>query len=175
MLVNRLTKKVIESGGVILLTDNPASLVGAYKVLDQIQPETKVMVIFEEIDEVIDDYEGVLLNLLDGEIQKNNIIYVATTNFINLIPARLRRPGRFSSVMEVKYPSAATRRFFLQKKTDLNESELNRWVEMSQDFSIDELKETILSVMCLKQDLEAVVTRIRNNKSQISAVEMVDE
>lgn len=163
-IVNRLVQKVIEDGGIALFSPNPKLLEESYKILDALQPETRIMVIFEELDKLIDSYEGALLNLLDGEIQKSNIIYVATTNYIDKIPPRIRRPGRFSSTIPVGYPTAETRRFYLNYKVK-NGADIESWVAKTEGFSIDELKETVLSVLCLSYDLDQIIARIRENKN----------
>lgn len=175
-IVNRVINKVTQEGGISLFSPNPALLEEAFRVLDSIQPETRVLVIFEELDQLIERYESNLLNLLDGEIQKTNVIYMATTNFIEQIPARIRRPGRFPSVIEVKYPQAKTRRFYLEKKLyDETGVDIDLWVQKTEGFSIDELKETVAQVICLEYDLDATVERIKENKNQSSEQELAEE
>lgn len=162
-IVNRVISKVIEEGGVALFCPNPAFLSEAFNILDSIQPDTRVMVIFEEIDETLKRHESELLNILDGEIQKQNVIYMATTNHIEKIPKRIRRPGRFSSVIEVKYPSPKTREYYLKNKFGVLEN-LQEWIEKTEGFSIDELKECVLAVHCLNYSLDSIADRVRANK-----------
>lgn len=162
-LINRLSQKVVSEGGVSLFSPDPKLLEEAFKILDEIQPETRVMVIFEELDMLIERYETSLLNLLDGEIQKPNVIFVATTNFIDKIPPRIRRPGRFSSVVHVDFPSLATRKFYLGKKLGDFDG-IDSWAEKTANFSIDELKESVLAVRCLGYDLDVIVARVLANK-----------
>lgn len=167
-IVNRVINKVVSEGGIALFSPNPRLLEESYKILDSLQPETRVLVVFEELDKLISNYEGALLNLLDGEVQKSNIIYVATTNHIDQVPPRIRRPGRFSSVIEVGFPTANTRRFYLNHKLKgprVNKVNLDVWVETTEGFSIDELKETVLAVRCLNYTLESIVSRIKQNRS----------
>lgn len=166
-IVNRLTEKVIQSGGIVLFVTEAPTLIPAFKVLDDLQPDDKVMVVFEEFDSIVECHESLLLNILDGEIQKNNIIYVATTNFIKQIPPRIRRPGRFSSIVEVKYPSAEARSYYLTRKLPkLSIEEILSWTTQTEGLSIDELKETVLSVMCLNQNLDSVIKRIKENRPE---------
>lgn len=166
-IVNRVVSKVVGEGGITLFSPDPCLLEESYKILDAIQPETRVLVIFEELDKLIDSFEGALLNLLDGEIQKSNVLYLATTNYIEQIPARIRRPGRFSSVIQVGFPTAATREFYLNHKFK-GELDVSEWVSKTDGFSIDELKETVLSVLCLNYALDTIVARIKENKGQKS-------
>lgn len=165
MLVNRMAEKVIEQSGVVLLNPDPRLLVKAFKVLEDIQPDTLVMVIFEELDELAAFAEKQLLLLLDGEVQKNNVIYMATTNFIDKVPTRLKRPGRFSSLVEVKFPNKAARRHYLSLKLPKNQN-IDDWVNNTHGLSVDELKEAVLAVFCLSMPREEVLTRIIDVKKQ---------
>lgn len=62
----------------------------------------------EEIDESDDDFVTQisfqdLLNSLDGILSVHNVIYIATTNYIDRIDPALKRPGRFDYVIEIEY------------------------------------------------------------------------
>jgi len=170
-LINRIANKVIDLQGVVLFNPDPRILPKAFKVLTEIEPETRVMVIFEEFDETIRRFEEQMLSILDGEVQKANVIYMAATNNIEKIPARIRRPGRFSSVVEIKFPDELARNHYLKVKLpDMTKEDRAEWVSKTEGLSIDELKETVLAVVCLGQDLEAVVVRIRENKGHSASV-----
>lgn len=162
-IVNRVTEKVLQKDGVVLFAPNPLALIEALRVLDALQPETVVLVIFEELDKLMENYEGALLNVLDGEIQKERVIYLGTTNYINKIPKRIRRPGRFSSTIHVGFPSIETRKFYLEQKlqdTVLIES----IVAATEGFSIDELKEIVLSVTCLDKTVAESVAQVNETR-----------
>lgn len=163
-IVNRLANNVVAEGGIALFSPNPALLEESFKILDAIQPETRVMVIFEELDQLMARYESQLLNILDGEIQKSNVIYIATTNYIDKIPVRIRRPGRFSSVVKVSFPTDETRLFYLKNKLGEGVIDFDHWISKTSGFSIDELKETVLSVLCLNADIDVICDRVRENK-----------
>jgi SpoVK/Ycf46/Vps4 family AAA+-type ATPase len=161
-LVNRIAEEVVKNKGVVIFNPNPQVLVKAFKVLTDIQPDVKTMVIFEELDQLSKRYEDDLLHILDGEIQKENVVYMATTNFLDKVPRRLCRPGRFSSIIEVEFPDAAAREFYLRHKLlEEDQNEVPGWVAKTEGLSIDELKETVLAVKCLGQNLEDVVVRLK--------------
>jgi len=163
-IVDRVALEHIKRGGVVFFNPHPLLLPNAYEILTSVQPETPVLVIFEELDTLLKSFEGKLLNILDGEIQKDNVIYMATTNHINDIPTRIRRPGRFSIVVEVKFPSAETRGYYVKQK--LGEiPNLEEWVTKTEGFSIDEVKEAIRSVTCLNYTLDEITQRINANKN----------
>lgn len=165
ILVDRISNFVLSKGGIVLFNPPPSLLDKAYDALNATQPETTVVVIFEELDQLVHDYEDDLLHVLDGEVQRENVIYLATTNYINKVPARIMRPGRFSTIVEIKFPNATVRRAYLKKKLNVKKSdELDNWVKMTDGLSIDEVKETVLAVKCLEDSLPDVVERIKKTK-----------
>ena len=161
VIVNRVGEKVVSRGGIILFNPDPRLLPHVFKMLDDVQPHLTTMVIFEEFEQLLEHFEGDMLTLLDGQIQKNNVMYLATTNHYDKIPARLKRPGRFATIMEVQFPNADARAAFLGRKLKAEDAnEIPLWVDKTGGLSIDELKETVLSVKCLRKPLEEVVRRI---------------
>lgn len=165
-LVNRIANKVVQEGGIVLFNPAPHILPIAYKAINDIQPGTNIVVVFEELDALVRTHEETLLSLLDGEVQAENVIYLATTNFIDKVPARIMRPGRFASVVEVKYPDVKARRFYLDNKIGslCKKSEIDEIIKETKGFSIDELKEVVLSTKCLQIKLSEVCDRIRKTK-----------
>lgn len=170
ILVTRICEKVIEKNGVILFGPDPRFLRMAYKVLDEIQPSRLTMVVFEEFEETVDKFQNLLLTLLDAQIQKNNIIYLATTNHYDRIPVKFRRPSRFSTILEVGYPNSQARTSFLENKLKAKDyHEIPTWVNKTAGFSIDELKETVLAVKCLNKTLDESVARVKATKENKSS------
>jgi hypothetical protein len=164
-IVNRVGQKVVENDGVILFNPHPKLLAMAFKVLEDIQPNRNTMVIFEEFEVLLARFEEDLLSILDGEVQKKNVMFLATTNHFDKVPARLKRPGRFPTILEVKYPNAEARRAYLTRKLKVSDaSEIPGWVEATEGLSIDELKETVQSVKCLLKPLDETVACIRQTK-----------
>ena len=89
IIVNKIAEEVVKLGGVVLFDPDPDYLGEVLKQLDDIQPETMICVILEELDSWLEEgAEDTLLNLLDGESQKDNILYLCTTNYIDKIPTR---------------------------------------------------------------------------------------
>lgn len=159
-IVNRVAQKIIEHDGIVLFNPVPAALKTTYNVLDSIQPETRVLVIFEEMDDHVRNHEAALLHVLDGEIQKKNAMYIATTNYIDRIPHRVRRPGRFPSVIEVGFPSTEARCAYL--KTKLKDQGLvDMIVSKTEGFSIDELREVIRGHYCMGKPLNKYIEYVK--------------
>lgn len=155
-IVMRTAQSMLAKGGIVLFVEDPRALVEAYKVLPT---QTLKLVIFEEFDNIIDMYgEGTLLTLLDGETQQENVIYMSTTNHIENIPPRFLRPGRHSSVIEIKTPGKAAREFYINKKAP----ELSYLAAETEGLTIDELSEVIKSVCCLGQNAGDVIARLKS-------------
>lgn len=168
-IVNRVANEVIQKGGIVLFNVSPEYMNSIYEVIDEIEEKRLVMVIFEELDQLVENYEEPLLHLLDGEIQRENVIYIATTNYLDKVPKRIMRPGRFSLTLEVEFPSKEAREYYLQVKLSDNkgkfdEEEVKMWCDKTEGFSIDELKETVLAVRCLDYPLNEAVNKIKKLK-----------
>lgn len=175
-IVNRVGEKVIAKGGIILFNPAPPLLNMAFKVLDDVQPGRTTMVIFEEFEELLAHHEGELLSILDGEIQKDNIMYLATTNHFDKIHNRLKRPGRFATILEVQFPNLEARIVYLtQKLKSSSPEEIKEWAEITNGLSIDELKESVLSVKCLGNPLNVTVERLLSTKDNSGQSEKIKE
>ena len=164
VIVNRIAREVIKNGGIVLFNPHPDILAKGMKAFDDLQPESTVLVVFEELDELISEHrEKPFLNLLDGEIQKNNVMYLATTNHIENINPRIYRPGRFASLIEVQFPNEQCREFYLAQKLG-DPMEAKVWAKKTEGLSIDELKEVVLSVKCFGNSIDGTVDKILNTK-----------
>lgn len=168
VITNRVAKNVVAAGGICLWVTGVSLLEMAYDILDDLQPETFVCVIFEEFDSFIPRQESQLLTLLDGQVQKQNVMYLATTNYIDKIPKRLYRPGRFSSVIEVKFPIAEARRMYLASKLGENFPDMDMWVSQTEGLSVDELKEMVQGIHILKAPFHSVLNRIKDTKGMVT-------
>ncbi len=165
VISNRLIRDAISNGAVVLWGEPDTDLItNSFKVLNNTQPDNMTMVVFEEFDTVVEYDESKLLTLLDGQVQKNNVVYLATTNYLEKIPKRIYRPGRFSSVIEVKYPNAEAREVYFKMKLG-NVPELGILVEKTNNLSIDELKEIVQSCYIFKYDLDTEIKRLRDTRS----------
>lgn len=167
VIVNRITQEALKKDAIVLFNPDPRHMTMFFEALEATAPEKLTLVIFEEFDDLVanPNTEKSLLSILDGEVQKNNVIYMATTNYIDRIPVRMQRPGRFSSIVEVGFPSSEARAVYLQSKK-VDKADIGKWVETTDGFSIDELKETVLAVRCLDEKLETVVGRLRDLKDR---------
>ena len=168
IIVNRVAKDIIKLGGICLWVTESHLLAAAFDILNDIQPDIITGVIFEEFDNMVKRQESNLLTLLDGQVQKNNVIYLATTNYIDKIPKRMYRPGRMSSVVEVRYPTSNARKIYIDlklKQLGMVDYDLEKRVKETKGLSIDEIKEVIQSVDILGNDIVSVIKKIKSVRS----------
>lgn len=177
VIVNRIIQEALHNNAIVLFNPDPRLLYRYYQDVNTTDKDKMCLVVFEEFDALLDKGKAVeesLLSLLDGEIQKENVMYLATTNHVDQIPARLKRPGRFGSLVEIGFPSAEARSVYLKAK-HIPESEIHSWVEKTEGFSVDELKETVLSTKCLGYNLDDIIARIKPEKEKADYQEVAKE
>jgi len=151
----------------------------------EIEPEKKIIVVLEDIDSFVGDGNGkgtsietMLINFLDGAGSCDGIVTIATTNYPEKLQERItNRPSRFDRRYEVGKPNAETRRFYIEhklKKEDLDNIDIKNIIDKTEGFTIDHLKEYLLSVFVLgyshedamEEVTEILGTRILKNTKQ---------
>lgn len=160
-----LSKNLIDSGGIVVMCSHPGITSAGLAALRRIEPTRRLICIMEDIDEIIQRHgEHELLALLDGENQVENIVMLATTNYPDRLGARIvNRPSRFDERILVGMPSAAARRTYLRKVVgEMDTEEIERWVVGTDQLSIAHLRELAAAVLCLGQDYESVLSRLKS-------------
>lgn len=167
IITTRITEKAVQDyNAICLFVENINALKKAYEFLNESQPEQLLVVVFEEFDRLAEDSEEDLLLLLDGQIQRDSVIFLATTNNLNKIPPRLYRPGRMSSVIEVNYPTDNVRRAYFENKLGKNFKHLTEWIEKTEGLSVDELKEIVQAVYILNENIDETIQRLVETRSE---------
>lgn len=163
--INLLVDRLVEDReGIVIYIDRPDTAAECLQMLRSVEPKRPLICIMEDFDTLVQRYgESQFLALLDGEAQVGNLVMLATTNYPERLDRRfVDRPSRFDTIKEIGMPSAEARRVYLHvKESSLHGAELDRWVELSDGFSIAHLKELIIGVKCLGQPLGDVVSRLR--------------
>lgn len=162
-IIIKLIEDAVKSNNIVFFCPAPGDLSEFVKIMREIEGDRKVLVVFEEFEKLLNRDEGTFLSLLDGELQIDNVVYIATTNYINQIPPRIKeRPSRFATVIEVGLPNAETRRRYIQAKTfDDEQIDVELWVKLTEGLTIDYIKDLIISVLCIGVPLEQAVERIQ--------------
>lgn len=161
-----LSKRIIEKGGLSVYLKNPHNTSRGLEILRRIEPDRPIIVLLEDIDALIKDYgESEILAILDGELQIDNVVFIATTNYPEDLDKRLvNRPSRFDIVTKIGMPSTEARKVYFEIKNPRlqeNPDELDKWVRNSRGFSVAHLKEMILAVEALGEDFDTAVARLK--------------
>ena len=168
--VQLLVQKVVqERQGVVVYMDNPGVAAACLQMLRSIERHRPLIAVMEDFDSLVEKWSAqAFLAMLDGEAQVGNIVFLATTNYPERLERRfVDRPSRFDTIMEIGMPTAEARAVYLKhKEPSLTPDEIERWVELSEDFSIAHLKELVIAVKCLGQTVEFAVERMREMMEQ---------
>ena len=163
--IQLLIQKMINEGGMAIYADDPHVLTSSLQMLRRIEPERRVIVILEDFETLTDrqNKENEWLSVLDGEAQIDDVVFLATTNYIDKLDKRFTdRPSRFDLVAAVPMPGIKARALFLEhKEPTLSKEEVQDWAVKSKGFSYAHIKEMIISVKCLGNTLESTMDRLR--------------
>lgn len=164
--IQLICEKINKKDGISIYVDDPYVTADGLKVLRIIEPDRPVVVIFEDIDSMIDNYgEAEILSVLDGQVQIDNVVFIATTNYPEKLNERIiNRPSRFDIVKEIGFPSAASRKIFLEiKNPRLKEvkKELDMWVDKTDNLSIAHLKEIVILVEIFGKSFDEALIRVK--------------
>ncbi len=163
-----VSKEMIQRGGaVVYASESPELVAAGLRLLRQIEPKRPLVVLLEDLDAITSRYgESALLSLLDGELQIDNVVFIATTNYPEMLDRRLvNRPSRFDLVKKIGMPGKEARRVYLKAKNlrfkSGNEVELERWAATTDAFSIAHLKELIVLVEVFGVEFSEAAERLR--------------
>ena len=160
LLMNELTGR----DGVVVVVANVGLAIAALKALRRIEKDRNLIVVFEDIDEIIRyNGESAVLSMLDGEDNIDRVLHIATTNYPELLGARIvNRPSRFDRRIFVGMPGVDARREYLVRATNkgLKGKKLDEWVHDTDKMSIAHLRELVAAVYCLGQEYKEVIERL---------------
>jgi len=164
-LFQQVSEMMITRGDIVFFTTDVHALREGLKNYREVEPERKVVVVFEDIDETVGYSERGLLQLLDGDAQIQNVLYLASTNYIDRIPPRLRRPGRFDKVIHLGPPAFEGRLAYLEHKLkDMEKPEQIKWLaEQTKGFSFGHMRELTIGAYAMKEPIKEVLARLRGS------------
>lgn len=178
-LIALLSNDIIERGGIVINIKDANDLqiysdsVG--KIFRNIQPDTPILTIMEDLDGLaqVKETETLLLNILDGVYQLANIVYLACTNYPeNLQDRILNRPSRFDKRYLIDLPSEEVRKFYLERKIhpdDLAALDLNDIVRQTDGLSIAHLGEFVKSTFIFGKSVEESIANLKDMGTFISS------
>lgn len=165
---------VVNRGGVVVQFGHPEVFVDGMRKFREVQPDTPVVIIMEDIDSTLEVYnESEVLNILDGVNRINKVVFLATTNYPELLGARVvNRPSRFDKRFRIGHPSAEARRIYFDHLCDGRDFkelgiDLDRWVEDTDKMSIAHLRELFIAVVVLGDSYEEAIETLRTMKESI--------
>lgn len=163
-----------ELGGVVINVANMDQLEHYSSIiwkLRQIEPERPIIVIFEDIESIAGENSytvSMLLNILDGVKQIDNVVYLATTNYPEKLQDRItNRPSRFDRRYEVLEPNAEVREAYFRNKLsndDLNDIDMSQWIKRTDGMSLAHLRELVISVIVMGNPFDETIDRLNGLK-----------
>jgi len=161
--VQLIVKDIIERDGVVIMGDTPELLAEGLRKLRIVEPDRKLACVFEDIDAIIQrEGEHPLLSILDGDIQVDRLLNLATTNYPERLDKRIvARPRRFDHLVFVDMPKESIRKEYFLNKLNLNKVEVSKWVKATDGLSFASMAELVVSVKCLGNDFEGTIKRLR--------------
>jgi len=167
---------VNELGGIVLNIDSGEALEkleGFLTTIRKIEPKRPITVILEDVDGIAGDvkyYTSLLLNLLDGLKQTQNIVYIATTNYPEKLEERFtNRPSRFDRRYHIDLPNEEVRESYLRNKIskkDLSNEEIKKWVKETEGMSLAHLKELVVSVIVIGNSFDHSINLLKSLKEK---------
>lgn len=169
-----IMKDVIDMGGVVFKFGNPDLFTRGLRIFRQVQPETPIVVLMEDIDSILEIYnESVCLNVLDGIDSSENVVFLATTNYPEKLGARIiNRPSRFDKRFKIGFPGDEARKIYFEhiiSDEELKDIDVDQWVQDTSDMSIAHLKELYVAVVLLGNDYHEAIKALASMKENISS------
>ncbi len=152
-------------GGVCLIMGDPETFMTGLRKFREIQPETPVVVLLEDIDEILRRYnESEVLNILDGLENVDNTVFLATTNYPKRLGARIiNRPSRFDKRFLIDFPTIEAREIYLKNLAKRGNVQINikKWAKDTEKFTFAHLKELFVAVVILDNDYETSLESLK--------------
>jgi hypothetical protein len=152
---------IIKRGGIAIKFTLPDMFIAGMKILRSIQPDVPVVVIMEDIDVLAKSLgESALLNVLDGAEDISRVVFLASTNYPELLGPRLiNRPSRFDRRFQIPHPGDASRKLYIQSLIANDPAhcagiDLDRWVAETDGFSMAHIKELFVATQILGRSFE---------------------
>jgi hypothetical protein len=191
-LITIMCNKLIEEhDGIVIFIDNVNALTAYHSCMERfrdVEPNRKVITIIEDFERLAKDdhYTAMLLQLLDGNTQFDNVVTIATTNYPQILEKRFTcRPSRFNLVIEYKKPNEEVRRAYITMKlkdAGMNvddpkiKADIERYVFKTDGYTFDFVKEVIQGIYVDQIDETTLFERLneiikKNGKVVVSEEE----
>ena len=158
-----VSNKLIERGGTVFFASiNPNAVMNFLSDFSRVESDRKSIVILEDIDSLIQNFgEASYLEMLDSAKTINNVLFIATTNYPELLDPRIyNRPGRFSHVVKIGLPTEKAREAYL-KAILKNYKDVEYIVQNTEGFTVDHLSALVNACYREKKELKSEIERLR--------------
>lgn len=169
--IQLIMRDVVERQGVVVKFTHPSLFIEGMRVFREIQPNTPVVVLMEDIDSIIQCYnESEVLNILDGVNQIEKAVFLATTNYPEQLGERIvNRPSRFDKRFKIGHPNSESRKMYIEHLIGKDRIQklnipIDKWVEDTEDFSLAHLKELFVAVVILGDEYAAAIETLSSMK-----------
>lgn len=168
-LIYLMIEEIKKNDGLAINFTDPGLWIMLSTMLRQVENDRPVLCIIEDIDLIITRYgEENFLAFLDGLNSIEHVLYVATTNNLELIPGRIKdRPSRFDKKYEIKKPTDNDRKFYFEtilKGDDIKKYDIDKLVKDTKNFTMAHLKEMFISLYILDHNYNTVIKNLKNAK-----------
>lgn len=170
--VRLIMKDVIQRDGIVVRF-NESTFESGISIFRTIQPNTPVVVVIEDIDQVIHDAgEPCVANILDGICGTRKCVFLATTNYPERLNARiLNRPSRFDKRFKVDVPNEESRLLYLKSISKGATADVAKWAKDTNHLSFAHLRELFVAVVILENDYDETLKRLRDMGSKLDSSE----
>lgn len=163
-ILKQAMEDTVKDGHVVFIGKHMGTTVEGVKQFKEVEQDRNCLVVFEDVDEILGYNEHAFLEFMDGDDQMSGVLVLSTTNYLERLPARIMRSGRFDTKMEIGNPPKEGRiAYFKHKLPQISEEELQELVDATDDFSFAQMREMIVSVFGYERSIEDSANRIRRN------------
>lgn len=142
----------------------------------KIEPNTPVVCIMEDLDSIMEHFhKSAILNLLDGVNKIDKVVYIATTNYPELLEDRVsNRPSRFDRRYLLGPPNDSVRKQYIEFLSDKMEQkvDIETWIKDTKNMSISHIKELFISVYLLGKEYKSTLKELRDMSKKITSENM---
>lgn len=162
-LIHQITESMVGKGDIVFQSNDIYSLRSMLESFREVEPDRRLVVCLEDMDEYIGHQERPMLQLLDGAQSTNNVLFLGTTNYIDRFPQRLLRPGRFDKKVHIDYPPMNGRLAYLESRLAEIEdpATISELAQCTDGFSFGHLRELVIAGYAFQEDLAKTINRLR--------------
>ncbi len=170
-LNNLIIQKIItDYQGIVLNVERLSTFLPMARIIRDLEPDRHILAIIDDLDDFIyNNSTKDFLNVLDGNMTVDDIVFLGNTNYINRMEPRFLRSSRFDRKIEILPPNEIARKTYFTKKlkpNDLATINIDKWVRDTAGFSIADMKELVISVCVLDLPYEETLKMLKYNASQ---------